>query len=101
MSEVQKDADDKPLDKYEESAKIFGELAEVFRKKVYKLSQRKRKAPVRVLEALLFTPLENIELVGNEEKELAYLCNQIIAHKKNLIEYTFNRIEEKKDEQKK
>lgn len=88
--------DKKPeLDEYEQSAVMFKHLSSVFRKQVYALASRKKRAPVRVLEAIIFQPLEPVELVGKEEKNLLDLCSNIIYHKSKLIEYAQLKKEQK------
>ena len=66
---------------------MFYHLAQIFRKEVYKLAKRKKRAPVRVLEALLFQPFEQVELSGAEERNLLDLCGQILYHKAKIAEY--------------
>lgn len=75
------------LDEYEQSAAMFHHLSQVFRKQVYELAKRKKRAPIRVLEAFLFRPLEDVELNGKEEKNLLDLCSTIIYHKVKIMEY--------------
>lgn len=80
--------DKKPeLDEYEQSAAMFNMLSKRFRGMCYDLTTRKKRAVSRVLEALLFEPLEEIELSGKEEKELLDLSRQIIYHKMKIHEY--------------
>lgn len=74
-------------DEYEYSAMMFRGLSEKFRKIGYKLAERKKKAPIRVLEAFMFQPLETVELVGKEEENLLDLCRQIMYHKMKINEY--------------
>lgn len=78
-------------DKYEESALIFNALHGQFRQIGYQLAKRKKKAPIRVLEAILFMPLEEVSLVGAEEKELFDLCHKIMYHKNKITEYAITR----------
>lgn len=100
MSETLEDKKEKmkkELDKYEESAAMFHHLSQIFRKKVYELANRKKRAPVRVLEAMLFQPIEEVTLNGKEENNLLDLCSQIIYHKSMLMEYVNVRKEEREN----
>lgn len=86
-------------DQYEESALIFNALHSQFRQIGYQLAKRKKKAPIRVLEAMLFMPLEEVQLVGAEEKELFDLCHKIMYHKNKITEYAIKRkMNEEKEE---
>lgn len=78
-------------DEVELSAKTIHILFQHFRKVGYKLADRKKKAPIRVLEALLFDGLEDVELVGKEELNLLDIAKQIMYHKGVLIEYALTR----------
>ena len=75
------------FDEYEQSAIMFNNYSKVFRKQLYKLASRKKKAASRVLEAMLFSPLEEVELQGKEEQELLDLCSRIVYHKMKIIEF--------------
>jgi hypothetical protein len=77
---------------------MFKHLAKVFRKQVYKLAERKKRAPARVLEAFLFRPLEEVELIGKEEKNLFDLCSTIMYHKIKIVEYAQQKEQNKGEE---
>ena len=85
------------LDEYEQSAAMFNHLSQVFRKELYKLANRKKRAAPRVLEALLFEPLESVQLSGKEEKNLLEMCSQIVYHKAKIIEYAHIKTNEEKE----
>lgn len=76
------------FDEYEYSAMMFRGMSEKFKKIGYDLAARKKKAPIRVLEAFLFRPLEEVELFGKEEENLLDLCRQILYHKMKIHEYS-------------
>lgn len=99
MSEViNAPEEEKPeIDEYEQSAAMFHHLSLNFRRNVYQLANRKKRAPVRVLEAILFNPLEEVKLLGKEEKNLFDLCTQIIYHKAKIMEYV--QIEKQKEQE--
>ena len=78
-------------DVYEQSAQTFHLLHSQFRKLGYAISNRKKRAVVRVLEALLFEPLESVELSGKVEKDLLALCHQVMYHKNKIAEYAVER----------
>ena len=82
-------------DKYEQSARYFKALHTQFRKLGYQLAQRKKKSPIRVLEAVLFEPLESVELIGKEEQELLAICHQVMYHKNRIVEYAIKERENK------
>lgn len=85
--------------KVEESAKAFHLMYNVFRPMGYRLAERKKRAPIRVLEALVFGPLEDENLFGKEEKDLLDFCRKAMYHKNTMSAYV---VEEKlKEEEKK
>ena len=81
-------------DEYEYSAMMFRGLYEKFKTMGYKLAERKKKAPIRVLEAFIFQPFEEVELVGQEEKNLLDICRQVMYHKMKVNEYALLKQEE-------
>jgi len=90
------------LDEYEQSAQYLHILFDQFKLYGYGLANRKKKAPIRVLEAFLFGGLHDTKLIGQDEKELLALSQQVVYHKNKLAEYVLIRQEqEKKDERKK
>lgn len=84
------------LDEFEQAGVMFNHLSKVFRKKGYALAGRKKRAFVRILESLLFEPLEEVKLEGKEEEELLDLCNEILYHKLKIKEYALMQTEEEK-----
>lgn len=88
------------LDEYEQSAVMFHMLSKQFRQIGYRLAERKKKAPIRVLEVLLFAPLEDVKVLGAEEEKLVDLCNQILYHKMKINEYALNRSMKQKENDK-
>ena len=98
MSEVndnsimtEEDYEKHELDHYEESAKFIKLFHSQFRKMSYKLANRKKRAVVRVLEAMLFEPFEEVQLIGKEEKELFAICHKVMYHKNKVMEYAVKR----------
>jgi len=91
------------LDEYEQSAQYLNILFNQFRTYGYELANRKKRAPIRVLEAFLFGGLHDTELNGKDEKELLALSQQVVYHKNKLAEYVLIRQkeEENKNEQSK
>ena len=83
------------LDEVEQSAMFISQSHKTFRKLVYALAKRKKLAPVRVLEAVLFEPLEQIKLSGKEEEQLFDLCQAVMYHKGKVLNYAFERAGEK------
>ena len=55
-----------------------------FKKVGYELAGRKKRAPVRVLEALLFGEFHDIELSGKEEKILLDIAMKVVETKGKL-----------------
>jgi len=88
---TEEDVEKAKLDKVEESALQIKALAGTFRQMGYSLSNRKKRAVVRVLEAVLFEPLEDVQLMGKAEKDLLAICNQIMYHKNKLAAYAVER----------
>jgi len=46
-----------------------------------------------VLEAVLFEPLEKVELLGKHEQELFAICQEVMYNKGKVLQYAFNRME--------
>ena len=84
--EVKKDETNE-LDEYEQSAAFIHHYHKVFKRIGYNLAERKKKAPIRVLEALLFNPLHDTTLLGKAEQDLLKLSSQVLYHKGKLMEY--------------
>lgn len=79
------------VDQYEDSARYIKLFHGQFRQMGYALANRKKKAPIRVLEAVMFTPLEDVELLGKEERELFDICQKIMYHKNKITEFAIKR----------
>lgn len=96
------DLDKKPtpkdIDEYEQSAQYISVLFSQFKKFGYDLANRKKRSPIRVLEAFIFGGLHEVKLHGKDEKDLLALCQQVVYHKNNLVEYMLKR--KKEQEQK-
>lgn len=92
---TKEDVEQLEVDKYEESARFIHTLHATFKKMGYALADRKKRAVVRVLEAVMFEPLEKVELIGREEKDLFAICHQIMYHKNKVAEYALKRNMEK------
>lgn len=92
---VEQTPEEAPLDEYEQSAVMFHSLSKHFRKMVYDLANRKKRAVPRVLEAFLFDPLEVVKLEGQAEENLLGLVRQIMYHKMKISEYAAIKQEEK------
>jgi hypothetical protein len=80
-------------DPTEESAFFVNQAHNQFKTLAYGLANKKKRALARVLEAVLFEPLEKVELVGEPEKELFAICQQIMYHKGVVLRYAFERME--------
>lgn len=91
------------LDEYELSAQHISVLFSQFKKYGYDLANRKKRAPIRVLETFIFEGLHDTDLFGKDEKDLLALCKQAMYHKSKIVEYMLKRKEEKEknDEQSK
>jgi predicted lipid-binding transport protein (Tim44 family) len=85
-------------DPTEEAAYFINEAHKAFKKLSYALADRKRHSMSRVLEAVLFEPLEEVELFGKEEQEMFALCKDIMYNKGIVLRYAYDRIESKQGE---
>ena len=95
---TEQDFEKMEADQYEESAKFFHLSHRQFRQLGYRLADRKKRALVRVLEAVLFEPLEDVETLGKEEKEMVDFCRRVLYHKNKIIEFAHKRKEEAEKE---
>lgn len=95
---VEKQEEKSQIDEYEQSAIFIKHYAKMFKKMGYDLANRKKRSPIRVLEALLFNPLEDVKLYGKAENDLLQLSSQILYHKGKLMEYAEKRKLEKQGE---
>lgn len=84
---TQEDHEAAEYKRVEESAQFIHLLHSRFRKMGYALSNRKKRALTRVLEAVLFEPLHEIKLDGKAEKDLFDICQQVLYHKDVLKSY--------------
>lgn len=85
------------LDQDEQSAIFINQAHKQFRKLCYELANRKKRSIPRVLEAVLFEPLEEVKLNGKEEEQLLDLCLKIMYHKTIIFEYAQKQIDKKKE----
>lgn len=85
-------------DEVEQAAIFLNQSHKRFKQLVYNLSERKKRAAPRVLEAVLFEPLEKVELIGKEEQELFDLCLKIMYSKGRVMQFAFEEMEKKKGE---
>jgi hypothetical protein len=81
------------LDQDEVSAIFINQSHKQFKQLAYGLADRKKRAVARVLEAVLFEPLEKVDLIGQSEEELFELCQKIMYHKGTVLKYAFERME--------
>jgi hypothetical protein len=86
------------LDEYEQAAVMFRQFSKDFRKIAYQLNDRKKNAAVRVLEKVIFEPLEDVNLIGKEEQKIFDICQKVLYCRVKLIEYAQKRHEESKGE---
>lgn len=81
----------------DEMAAIFiNQAHKQFKKLGYEIANRKKRSVVRVLEAVLFEPLEQVELLGKEEKQLFDLCQKVMYHKGILLKYAHEKFNKTK-----
>lgn len=80
-------------DPVEESALFINAAHTQFKKIAYALAKRKKNSVARVLQAVLFEPLEKVELQGKEEEQLFDICQQVMQHKGVVLNYAFARME--------
>ena len=78
-------------DKVEESAQYLKVMSTQFKRAAYALGDRKKRSLARVLEAVLFEPLEEVKLYGAEEQKMLDLCKQILYHKNTVSAYALER----------
>jgi len=83
------------IDKEEQSALFINQAHKQFKMVAYGLSDRKKRAVARVLESVLFEPLEQVELIGKDEKELFAICQKVMYHKGIVLNYAFNKAKTK------
>lgn len=81
---------EKELDETEKAALFIHNAHKQFRSLAYAVA-RKKNAVARVLEAVLFEPLEEVKLIGKQEEQLFEICRHIMKNKGIVMEYTFER----------
>lgn len=84
----------KEVDPIEAAAIYINQSHKHFRQMAYELVKRKKRSAARVLEAVLFEPLEKVELTKDEKNMLAF-CNQILYNKGVLLRDIFEKHAEK------
>lgn len=84
----------KEIDPVEAAAIYINQSHKYFRKMAYELIKRKKRSAARVLEAVLFEPLEKVELTKDEKNMVAF-CNQILYNKGVLLRDIFDKHAEK------
>lgn len=88
--------ENKQLDEHEEAAYFINTAHKEFKRLAFALADRKKHSVSRVLEAVLFEPLEKTDLFGKDEQELFAICQQIMYNKGKVMEYAFERMKQKK-----
>lgn len=73
--------DNKKLDPVEAAAYFLNQAHQGFNRLTYGLSKRKKHALGRVLQAVLFEPLEPVPLFGKAEEELFAICQEVMRNK--------------------
>jgi hypothetical protein len=91
-------------DETEQAALFINSAHKEFRRLTFALADRKKHSVSRVLEAVLFEPLEQVELLGKQEQQLFDICQQVMYNKGKVMRYAYDRMEqikqgEKVDEQ--
>lgn len=82
------------VDEYEQAGIAFNQHYKIYKQVAYNM--RKKKSVVRVLEHILFSPAIDVELFGQEEKDLLAICANVFKNKIKLMEYTAQRMAEEK-----
>jgi hypothetical protein len=83
------------VDPVESSAFFIHQAHQQFKSLAYGLANRKKRAIARVLEAVLFEPLEKVELTGKDEQQLFEICQQVMYNKGIVLKYSFERASKK------
>lgn len=86
------------LDKDEQAAIFINQAHKEFRRLAFALADRKKHSVSRVLEAVLFEPLEEVPLQGKQEEALFAICKDVLYNKGVVLQYAFEQIEKKKGE---
>jgi len=82
----------KKVDETEEAAFFINQAHKEFRNLAYGVA-RKKNSVARVLEAVLFEPLEEVKLQGKAEEQLFAFCQEIMQNKGKVLRYAFERAE--------
>lgn len=91
----------KPVEKEEEltvedkAAMFLYQASRDFKNIVSSLASRKKNSVGRVLEAVLFEPLERVDLLGKDEQQLFAICQQIMYNKGVILNYTMEEMKKK------
>lgn len=85
--------DNTELTEEDKAAMFLYQASRDFKNIVSTLANRKKKSVGRVLEAVLFEPLERVDLLGKDEKELFAICQQIMYNKGKILKYTMDQME--------
>lgn len=93
MSEETKPEVKEELTEEDKAAMFLYQASRDFKNIVSSLANRKKKSVGRVLEAVLFEPLERVDLLGKDEKELFAICQQIMYNKGKILKYTMDQME--------
>lgn len=83
---------EKELDETEKAALFINQAHKKFRGLAYGLA-RKKNAVARVLEAVLFEPLEEVKLIGKQEEQLFEICRHVLHSKGIVMKYAFEKAE--------
>lgn len=68
-------------DHFKKSLQALDILALGFKNLGNKLADRKKKAPLRILEAILFESEETEKTFGKQERDLLDICRKIMYHR--------------------
>lgn len=105
MSEVEEKKEELELSEVDQAFVAFNYFAGMFRKYSYSLSKRKKRSVARVLEALLFDPLQEelhedlkdrVVLQGKEEWQLFDICQQVL-HNKAIVLKELEKIRQERE----
>lgn len=85
-------------DQAEKSAATFYHMHQNFKRIGYQLAERKKKSPIRILEAFLFEPLHEVKVYGKEEQLLLDMARELMYHKNKIMEYGLQKLQKEKEE---
>lgn len=95
MSEEVKPEVKEELSEADQAAMFLYNASRDFKNIVFSLADRKKHSVARVLEAVLFEPLETVQLFGKDEEHLFAICKQIMYNKGKVLEYTMEEIKKR------